>query len=153
MPLLILLLLVVPLVELYVIIQVGQVIGVWWTILLLIADSLIGAWLLKREGRAVWQRFRKTIDSGGIPAKESVDGVLVIAGGALLLTPGFLSDVFGITMILPPTRAALRKLLMHRVGWVVAARVPGGRAAYVGTAGSRKARRPADIDTTAVDVD
>ena len=125
----------------------------WWTILLLIADSIIGAWLLKREGRAVWQRFRTTIDGGGIPAKESVDGVLVIAGGALLLTPGFLSDIFGMTMILPPTRAVLRKVLMHRVGWVVAARVPGGRAAYVGTAGTRKARRPADIDTTAVEID
>lgn len=153
MPLLILLLLVVPIVELYVIIQVGQIIGVWWTIFLLIADALIGAWLLKHEGRAVWQRFRTTIDRGGVPAKESIDGVLVIAGGALMLTPGFVTDLFGILMVLPPTRALLRKFLMHRVTWVVAGRVPGGRAAYVGTAGTRRARRPADIDTTATEID
>jgi UPF0716 protein FxsA len=155
MPLLVLLLLVVPIAELYVIIQVGGQIGVLPTIAILIADSLLGAWLLRREGRAVWQRFRTTIEGGSIPAKETVDGVLVIAGGALLLTPGFLTDGIGVAMILPPTRALIRRLLMHRVTWAVAARTPGGGAAYMAStaARARPARRPADIDTTATEID
>jgi len=153
--LLVLLLVVVPIAELYVIIQVGQAIGVLATIALLIFDSLLGAWLLRHQGRAVWLRFRETVDRGAIPAKESLDGVLVIGGGALLMTPGFLSDIVGILMIAPPTRALLRKLLVHRVGWAVASRAPGGRAAYVASVGrsSTRARRASDIDTTATEID
>lgn len=153
--LLVLLLVVVPIAELYVIIQVGQAIGVLPTIGLLIFDSLFGAWLLRREGRAVWQRFRSTIDRGAVPAKETADGVLVIAGGALMMTPGFLSDILGILMLAPPTRALLRKLLIHRVTWTVASRAPGGKAAYMAGVGrsATRARRPSDIDTTATEID
>ncbi len=102
---------VVPIVEIYVIIQVGQVIGPWWTILLLIADSILGSWLIKREGGRAWQALRGALDSGRMPAKELADGALILIGGTLMLTPGFVTDALGILLILPMTRPLFRRLL------------------------------------------
>jgi UPF0716 protein FxsA len=102
---------VVPIVEIYVIIQVGQVIGPWWTILLLIADSILGSWLIKREGGRAWQALRSALDSGRMPAKELADGALLLIGGTLMLTPGFVTDGLGILLILPMTRPIFRRLL------------------------------------------
>ena len=102
---------VVPLVEIYVLIQVGQVIGVWWTILLLIADSILGSYLVKHEGGRAWQALRHAIESHKMPAKELADGALILIGGTLLLTPGFLSDAVGFFCILPFTRPVARRLL------------------------------------------
>ena len=109
--LLVVALLVVPLVELYVLIQVGQLLGVLPTLVLLVAMSLLGAYLLKREGAKTWRAFRAALQSGRVPAKEVADGGLVIFGGALLLTPGFATDLFGLACVLPPSRAVLRRLL------------------------------------------
>src|SRR4051794_21256300 len=114
LPLLLLLFLIVPIAELAIIIQVGQAIGVWWTIALLIGDSLLGAWLMRSQGRAAWRRFNAAMGSGRVPAREVLDGVLVIFGGALLLTPGFISDILGILLLLPPTRAIARRVLVRR---------------------------------------
>lgn len=112
MPALILLaLLVVPLVELYVLIQVGQALGALPTVALLLLMSLLGAFLLRREGTKTWRALRTTLQAGHMPAREVADGALVIFGGALLLTPGFFTDVLGLLLILPPTRAAVRGLL------------------------------------------
>ncbi|MEY2569621.1 MAG: protein FxsA [Actinomycetota bacterium] len=105
---LLLLFLVVPFVELYVLIQVGHVIGALPTIGLLIAVSVVGAWLVKREGFAVLARARQRIDAGEVPGKELVDGVLILLAGALLISPGFLSDVVGVLLLLPPVRAVMR---------------------------------------------
>ncbi len=102
---------VVPLVEIYVLIQVGQVIGPWWTILLLIADSILGGWLIRREGRKAWRALTVALSSGRMPAKELADGALILVGGTLMLTPGFVSDVLGIGLILPLTRPVARRLL------------------------------------------
>ncbi len=102
---------VVPLVEIYVLIQVGQVIGPWWTILLLIADSILGGWLIRREGRKAWRALTYALNSGRMPAKELADGALILVGGTLMLTPGFVSDVLGILLILPVTRPIARRLL------------------------------------------
>ncbi len=102
---------VVPIVEIYVIIQVGQVIGPWWTILLLVADSLFGAWLVRREGGRAWGALRSALDSGRMPSKELADGALILVGGTLMLAPGFVTDAFGILLILPFTRPVLRRLL------------------------------------------
>src|SRR5215216_3693379 len=114
MPLLLLVLFIaVPIAELAVIIQVGQAIGVWWTIAILIADSVLGSMLMRSQGRAVWRRFNATLQAGRAPAREVADGVLVIFGGALLLTPGFLTDVVGLLFLLPPTRAAIRRLFLR----------------------------------------
>ena len=110
MPLLLLgLFIVVPAIEIYVLIQVGQVIGVGWTIVLLVADAVLGTVLFKREGRKTWRAFNEAIAARRVPAKEVADGVLVVVGGAFLLTPGFVTDAIGVLCLLPPTRAVLRR--------------------------------------------
>src|ERR687886_894957 len=111
---LLLLFILVPIAELYVIIQVGEAIGVWWTIALLLADSVLGSMLMRSQGRAAWRRFQAALAAGRPPAREVLDGALVIFGGAFLITPGFLTDVIGLLLLLPPTRAALRGLLVRR---------------------------------------
>ena len=126
-----LLFLIVPLAELYVILKVADSIGVGWTILLLVADSLLGSWLLRSQGRAVWRRFNEILAQGRVPHREVVDGVLVIFGGAFLITPGFLTDIVGIFLLLPPTRAIARRMLMRRMGQgAVAAGRPRPRRDY-----------------------
>ena len=115
MALLVLLFIVVPIVEIYVIIQVGQAIGPLWTILLLIADSIIGAQLLRWQGRGAWRRFQESFAAGRMPHNEILDGVMVIVGGTLLLTPGFITDAFGLLLLLPPTRAVLRRFLFRLI--------------------------------------
>ncbi|MFN8107055.1 MAG: FxsA family protein [Nocardioidaceae bacterium] len=102
---------VVPILEIYVIIQIGQAIGPWWTVLLLIADSIFGAWLMKREGRNAWGALRDALQMGRMPAKELADGALILIGGTLMLAPGFLSDVAALFLILPVTRPLARLLL------------------------------------------
>jgi UPF0716 protein FxsA len=109
--LLVVALIVVPLLEIYVLIQVGQVIGPWWTILLLVVDSLIGSWLIKREGGRAWRALTTAINSGRMPARELADGALILVGGTLMLSPGFVTDAFGILLILPVTRPVFRRLL------------------------------------------
>jgi UPF0716 protein FxsA len=105
----------VPLIEIWVLIQVGQVIGPWWTILLLILDSLFGTWLIKREGARAWQALQVALESGRMPARELADGALILIGGTLMLTPGFVTDAFGILLILPFTRPVARRLLTQVV--------------------------------------
>src|SRR3954447_18169502 len=122
---LVLLFIVVPIVEIYVIIQVGQAIGALWTIALLVADSIAGSMLMRSQGRTAWRRFNDAIAAGRIPAREVVDGALVIFGGALLLTPGFVTYIFGLLFLLPPTRVAIRGLLVRRVAGRVFFAVPG----------------------------
>jgi len=117
---------VLPLAELYVIIQVGGAIGIWWTLLLLLADSILGTALLRSQGRTVWRRFNTALAEGRMPHREVVDGALVILGGAFLITPGFITDAFGILLLLPPTRALGRRLIMSRIGRQVTVRVSGG---------------------------
>jgi UPF0716 protein FxsA len=113
--LLVVLFVVVPLLELVVIIQVGQVIGTPATIALLVADSVLGAWLLRREGRKAWQQFRAALEEVRWPGDEVTQGALIIVGGTLLLTPGFVTDVVGFLLLLPPTRAAVSKVLRARL--------------------------------------
>jgi UPF0716 protein FxsA len=114
--LLVLIFIAIPIAEIYVIIQVGEAIGPWWTVLILIVDSLIGSWLLRSQGRRVWARFRETLQRGDIPHREVIDGVLVIFGGAFLITPGFITDIIGALLLIPPTRAVFRRLLVRRLG-------------------------------------
>jgi UPF0716 protein FxsA len=110
-----LLFLVVPFIELFVLIQVGQAIGALPTIALLLVVSLVGAWLVKREGLGVIRRARQEVERGRVPGRELVDGVLILFAGALMLTPGFFTDVFGIALLLPPVRRALRAVATARL--------------------------------------
>ena len=117
MPLLLLVIfIVVPAIEIYVLIQVGQLIGVVPTILLLVADAMAGTWLFKREGRKAWAALRQALDERRMPAKEVADGALVVLGGAFLITPGFVTDVIGVLCLLPPTRVLLRRAITGAVG-------------------------------------
>src|SRR3954447_1824101 len=142
MALLVGLFIVVPLVELYVIIQVGQAIGVWWTLGLLVADSVLGSMLMRSQGRIAWRRFQAAVAEGRVPAREVLDGVLVIFGGAFLLTPGFVTDVLGAILLVPPTRALVRRVLVRRL---VPRRLFG--------AGLRPPGPGADVEGTAVEVE
>jgi UPF0716 protein FxsA len=110
MPLVLLVLfVVVPIAELYVIVQIAGQIGILPTLALLVLDSVAGTMLMKSQGRAAWRRFNEATAEGRIPAREVADGALIILGGALLLTPGFITDVFGFLLLIPPTRALFRK--------------------------------------------
>jgi UPF0716 protein FxsA len=106
-----LLFLVVPFVELYVLIQVGQAIGALPTFAILVLDSLVGAWLVKREGLAVLRRAQQQVQRGVVPGTELVDGVLILFAGALMLTPGFITDVLATLLLIPPVRVVVRRLL------------------------------------------
>jgi UPF0716 protein FxsA len=160
MILLVLLFIVVPIAELYVIIQVGEAIGVVPTLLLLVLDAVLGSWLLKHEGRSAWRRFNLALSEGRLPGKEVADGFLVILGGALLIAPGFLTDILGILFLLPPTRAVARRLLTRfTVGRVSVVGFPGGGAmggfgsrSGRGGAGSGGAKRSYDYDIDAEEV-
>ena len=94
---LILLFVAVPFAELYVIIKVADAVGAPLTIAILAADSLLGAWLMRSQGRAVWRRFNEAVRAGTIPHREILDGVMVIFGGAFLITPGFITDILGLS--------------------------------------------------------
>jgi UPF0716 protein FxsA len=152
---------VVPLAELYVIIQVAGQIGIWWTIALLLADSIVGTMLMRSQGRAAWRRFNEATAEGRIPAREVADGALIILGGAFLLTPGFLTDIIGFLLLIPPTRAIFRRSIVG----LFARRSPLG---YVGMKTAphaervwreRRARRGPDappgdyVEGTATDAD
>lgn len=122
----------VPLAELYVILKVGDAIGTIPTLAILVADSLLGSWLLKSQGGAVWRRFNETMRAGRMPHREIVDGVLVIFGGAFLITPGFLTDIIGVLLLIPPTRALFRRSLQKRmekraIGFATRSRTTGVR--------------------------
>lgn len=101
-------LLAVPLLELYLIVQVAGAIGVLETIGLLLLISAGGAYLLKQQGLATWRRVGQSLQRGEMPARELVDGAMILMGGALLLTPGFFTDAVGLVLLLPPTRASLK---------------------------------------------
>ena len=146
--LLVILFIVVPIAELAVLIQVGQAIGVWWTILLLIADAILGSWLLRTQSRAAWRRFNEALAGGRIPHREVVDGVLVIFGGVLLLTPGFITDIFGVLFLFPPTRVLLRGLLVRRGALKLMGSMP-----MTATPPNGRFRHPDDVESTAVDID
>jgi UPF0716 protein FxsA len=128
-PLLFVAFLVVPIVEIYVLIQVGQVIGAWWTVLLLVADSIFGSWLLKREGVRAWRALQQAFTEGRMPTRELADAALIVFGGTLMISPGFVTDVVGLLAILPFTRPVARRLLTafvaRRVVVVRDARRPG----------------------------
>lgn len=156
--LLVLLFIVVPIAELYVIIQVGQAIGVVPTLVLLLADALLGSWLLKHEGRSAWRRFNEALAARRFPGREVADGALIIVGGTLLLTPGFITDVFGLFLLLPPTRAISRRLLKRlTIGrFAVVITAGGGFGPFgppgAGGEGGARASRDYDVEGTAEEV-
>lgn len=148
-PLLVALFVVVPLAELAVILRVGDWLGLWPTLGILVADSLLGSLLMRTQGRAAWRRFTEATRAGRPPAREVLDGVLIILGGALLLTPGFLTDLVGLSLLAPPTRAVVRRVLVKRLGrrMVVAMTAPAPGAS------TARPRPGGDVEGNAQEID
>ncbi len=120
MPLLFLMFVVVPLVELAVLVKVGTVVGVWPTIGLVVATAAVGSWLARSQGARVLGAIRADLIMGRMPAAHLLDGLMILAGGLLLLAPGFLSDVVGILLLFPPSRAWFKHLLRRRLERAIA---------------------------------
>lgn len=135
---LVVLLITVPIVEITLIVLVGQQIGALPTVGILIASALVGSWLLRREGIRTWRAFRRTLEEGRPPATEAADGVLVLLGGMLMLLPGFFTDIVGLLAVLPPTRRLLRVGVLA----LVARRLPPSVAGDLLGPRRARARRP-----------
>ena len=164
MAILIGLFIVVPIAELYVIIKVGEAFGVLPTLFLLLFGSVAGAMLLRHQGRGAWQRFNEALAQRRFPGREVADGALIVVGGTLLLTPGFITDFVGLLLLFPPTRALARAVLRRfAVGRFAVVGVSGaggmfGRGPFGGAGGGPgagggaaggDANRPYDYDVTA----
>jgi UPF0716 protein FxsA len=132
-----------PLAEIFVAIEVAQAIGVLFMLLLLIAGWPIGSWVLRSRGRAAWRRLGDAVASGQAPAKEVANGALIVLGGVLLMIPGFISDALALAALFPPSRALLRRILLSNL-----------RSRFVVYA-TQVGRQPTsyDVDSTARDVD
>jgi len=129
--------------ELFVAIEVANVIGVLATVLLLVLSWPLGTWLLRSQGRAAWQRLGGAVSAGRSPGHEVLDGALVVLGGVLLIIPGFISDALGLLALFPPTRALMRRPLARNLQSrlvVRATRYAGDPRSY-------------DVDSTASDID
>jgi UPF0716 protein FxsA len=142
------LLIALPIAELFVIVRIAEAIGVLPMIGLLFLDAAVGLWLMRSQGRAAWRRFNEALASGRPPAREVLDGGLIIFGGAFLIAPGFITDVVGALLLLPPTRALARRLLVRRF-----ARSFVLRAARRGGPRPPGAVRDYDVEGTATEVD
>lgn len=155
MALLIALFIAVPILELWVIIEVGGLIGVLPTLFLLLIMSLLGATLLRQQGRGAWRRFNAALAEGRFPGREVADGLLITIGGALLLTPGFVTDAVGLLLLVPPTRAIARRLLRTYLGRRLVLVGVGGMPGSGPGPGSTTPppRRDYDFEATAEEVD
>ena len=144
----------VPILELYVIVKIGGLIGILPTLVLLFGMSLLGAILLRHQGRGAWQRFNRALAERRFPGREVADGLMITLGGALLLTPGFITDAVGLLLLFPPTRAVARRILQ---AWAarrfVVAGVGGMRGAPRYSSGPGPASRPYDFEGTAEEID
>jgi UPF0716 protein FxsA len=107
--------LLVPIVEIYLLIQVGHVIGAGWTILLVVLTAVIGVWLLRIQGLSTLMRAQRRMQDNELPAREMLEGVALVVAGAFLLTPGFATDTLGFLLLFPPTRIWLVGLAASRL--------------------------------------
>ena len=103
-PLITVIFLVVPIIEIYLLIQVGQVIGAGWTVFLVVLTAVIGVWLLRIQGLSTLMRAQQKLQQNELPAREMLEGMGLVVAGALLLTPGFFTDTIGFLLLFPPTR-------------------------------------------------
>jgi UPF0716 protein FxsA len=138
-----LLLILWPVAEVLVAIKVAEAFGVFVMLVALIASWPIGTWALRSQGRAAWRRFGDAVAASRAPGREAIDGALVLIGGILLITPGFITDVLGAMLLLPPSRALLRRPLLRNL-----------QSRFV-IGATRFGRRPAayDVDSTATEVE
>ncbi|MDH5755667.1 MAG: FxsA family protein [Nitrospinota bacterium] len=145
-----------PMVELYILIKMGQVVGAFETVVMVIIIGLAGAALARSQGYEVVRRFQTAMQRGEMPTDQIIDGLLVVAGGAMLVTPGVLTDLFGLALVAPPTRIYFRAFVKSRV--MMSFNSPGGAHFYyrgpTGKTGGRDPGRPGqdDRDNDVIDV-
>jgi UPF0716 protein FxsA len=106
--------LIIPFVEIYLLLQIGGIVGVFPTIALVVLTAIIGAVLLRQQGLATWQRFQDNLAKGTLPAYEMVEGPILLVGGALLLTPGFFTDIIGFACLIPPMRKKIAQYIIEK---------------------------------------
>jgi UPF0716 protein FxsA len=141
-----------PLAEIAAAIAVGHVIGLWLTLLLLVLGWPVGTWLLRTEGRSAQRRLREALNAGRAPGREVIDGLLVLAGGLLLIIPGFITDALGLALLAPPLRRPLHGVVSRNLAGRLIARVAGfGRGPRGGA--PRGGGHGYDVDSTAHDID
>ncbi len=105
--------LIIPFAEIYLLLQVGSVIGAFPTIFLVVFTAALGAWLLKQQGFATFQRFQENLAQGLIPAYEMIEGPIILLGGLLLLTPGFITDILGFVCLVSPLRKKIAQYVIE----------------------------------------
>ncbi len=146
-PILFLLFFLIPLIEIYILIQVGSVIGAGWTIFSVVFTAVLGAYLIRRQGFSTLQRFRGKLQADEIPAREIVDGFCLLIAGAFLMTPGFFTDAMGFALLIPPVRA----LIFKRISQSVNVHIVNSRRAA--SSESSAANKPLEGDYKRVDED
>lgn len=143
--LVVLLLICWPVAEVYAAIQIAEAIGVLWMLLLLVASWPLGTWALRSQGRAAWLRLADAVAAGRPPGREVLDGALVLVGGLLMIVPGFITDLLGACLLLPPTRALARGLALRNLSRRFVLRT----ARFAQSSPSRSY----DVESTATDID
>jgi len=131
----------VPIAELYVFVQMSHAIGFFESLLILAAISIAGGWIVKRQGLRVWRRFQSQVRQGEVPTREIADGVSLLIAGALLLTPGFITDAIGILLLLPPVRMVLRRFIGRRGRTTVITATHSGPTRHVGIIDTKSEER------------
>jgi len=106
--------LIIPFAEIYLLLQVGSIIGALPTIFLVVFTAVLGAWLVRQQGFATFRRFQENLAQGMIPAYEMIEGPIILLGGLLLLTPGFITDVMGIACLIPPLRKKIAQYVIEK---------------------------------------
>lgn len=106
--------LIVPFAEIYLLLGVGSIVGAFPTIVLVVFTAVLGAWLLRQQGFSTFRRFQESLARGEIPAYEMIEGPLILVGGALLLTPGFITDIVGLACLIPSTRKKIAQYVIEK---------------------------------------
>jgi len=114
MQILLLFFLTIPLIEIYLLLKIGSIVGAAPTIFLVVSTAVIGAWLLRVQGFATFQRLQASLQKNQIPAQEMIEGPILLLGGALLLTPGFFTDIFGFACLIPASRRRMALYIMEK---------------------------------------
>ena len=105
--------LIVPFIEIYLLLQLGGIVGILPTVLLVVFTAVLGAWLLRQQGFSTWQRLQTNLAQGKVPAYEMIEGPILLVGGALLLTPGFFTDALGFACLIPQVRRKFAKYVIE----------------------------------------
>jgi UPF0716 protein FxsA len=125
--LLFLVFLLVPVIEIYLLVKVGSLIGAGWTVFCVVFTAVVGAWLVRLQGLGTMARVQNTLQHGELPAMEMLEGMMIFLAGALLITPGFFTDTVGFLLLVPPLRRKLALALLRR-GIIQPAGGPGPHA-------------------------